>query len=335
MLSPALSTWLNALLEGDYVVEPLAGDASTNTFYRITRGTDSSVLLVCAEKERLASHIHMHLLFRSLGLPVAGIISSCESLGVLLMEDLGDQHLCDAQASEYPAIYHQATTLINRLQVGAGGYRRIIQTTAGPYEPPILGRDRLLWELDFFATHYLSGFLRLEEEALVAIRRDFNRLLDAISFEPLVYCHRDYHSRNIMVNGGDISLVDLQDARWGHPLYDLVSLLCDSYVLLDSNLVSSCKRAFYESTRHLWASAYDFDKQFDFVAVQRSIKAIGTFASQARIRGKTDYLKFIPRAKGHVLARISQPETAALKASLDGAGVFSDSDKLPHGARTL
>ncbi len=43
-------------------------------------------------------------------------------------------------------------------------------------------------------------------------------------------CHRDYHSRNLMLHGGHLYIIDFQDARMGPDTYDLASLLRDSYV---------------------------------------------------------------------------------------------------------
>ena len=46
-------------------------------------------------------------------------------------------------------------------------------------------------------------------------------------------CHRDYHSRNLMLHDGSLYIIDFQDARMGPDTYDLVSLLRDSYVDID------------------------------------------------------------------------------------------------------
>ena len=47
-------------------------------------------------------------------------------------------------------------------------------------------------------------------------------------------CHRDYHSRNLMLHDGSLYIIDFQDARMGPDTYDLVSLLRDSYVDLSA-----------------------------------------------------------------------------------------------------
>ena len=50
-------------------------------------------------------------------------------------------------------------------------------------------------------------------------------------------CHRDYHSRNLMLHEGELYIIDFQDARMGPDTYDLVSLLRDSYVDLTEEVV--------------------------------------------------------------------------------------------------
>ena len=51
-----------------------------------------------------------------------------------------------------------------------------------------------------------------------------------LAAEPRVLCHRDYHSRNLMLRGDRLFIIDFQDARLGPDTYDLASLLRDSYV---------------------------------------------------------------------------------------------------------
>ena len=66
-----------------------------------------------------------------------------------------------------------------------------------------------------------------------ALAEEFARAGRELSGEPRVVCHRDYHSRNLMVHDGRLGVIDFQDARLGPDTYDLVSLLRDSYVELE------------------------------------------------------------------------------------------------------
>ncbi len=57
-----------------------------------------------------------------------------------------------------------------------------------------------------------------------------------LAAHPFALCHRDYHSRNLILCGDELAVIDHQDARMGPRCYDLASLLNDSYVSLPSGL---------------------------------------------------------------------------------------------------
>ena len=92
--------------------------------------------------------------------------------------------------------------------------------------------EKLTWELEFFVKHYLmayKGFDPSDEERDI-LRREWAEIVEELAGEPRVLCHRDYHSRNLMLHDGQLYMIDFQDARMGPDTYDLVSLLRDSYV---------------------------------------------------------------------------------------------------------
>ena len=70
-----------------------------------------------------------------------------------------------------------------------------------------------------------------------ALRAEFKPIIHELAGEPRVLCHRDYHSRNLMLHEGLLYMIDFQDARMGPDTYDLVSLLRDSYVDLPEVVV--------------------------------------------------------------------------------------------------
>ena len=39
-------------------------------------------------------------------------------------------------------------------------------------------------------------------------------MIETLAAEPRVLCHRDYHSRNLMLHGGELYIIDFQDAAW-------------------------------------------------------------------------------------------------------------------------
>ena len=101
--------------------------------------------------------------------------------------------------------------------------------------------EKLGFELHFFRTHFVEGHrgYALPAELSTALDEECAAVIGALASEPRVLCHRDYHSRNLMVQHGRLCVIDFQDARLGPDTYDLVSLLRDAYVDLTETEVDA------------------------------------------------------------------------------------------------
>ena len=120
-------------------------------------------------------------------------------------------------------------------------------------------------------------------------------------------CHRDYHSRNLMLHDGRLYLIDFQDARLGPDTYDLVSLLRDSYVDLDRPRGRRADRVFSGAQEGVTApTSAEFRRRFDLMALQRNLKALGTFGYQTTTRGNTVYIQYIPRTLRYVRTNLAE-----------------------------
>jgi len=109
-----------------------------------------------------------------------------------------------------------------------------------------------------------------------------------------VLCHRDYHSRNLMLHDGRLCIIDFQDARLGPDTYDLVSLLRDSYLDLPEQVVEELI-AYFLALGGRTADHAEFRRRFDLMALQRNLKALGTFGYQTIARRNPVYIQYIPR----------------------------------------
>src|SRR4029077_11458389 len=92
--------------------------------------------------------------------------------------------------------------------------------------------EKLTWELDFFVKHFMEGYrgAALPAADRTALAEGWSAIVVELADGPRVLCHRDYHSRNLMLCDGSLYIIDFQDARMGPDTYDLASLLRDSYV---------------------------------------------------------------------------------------------------------
>ena len=139
-------------------------------------------------------------------------------------------------------------------------------------------------------------------------------MASSVSAHPRVLCHRDYHSRNIMVRAdGTLAMVDIQDARWGPDTYDIASLLRDAYVDLKDEEVDELLR---DSTATNLPGAISLDAlraRFDIVAAQRMLKALGTFGYQVAVMKRDRYRTAIPRTVERLRRLLpGQPDTAPI-----------------------
>jgi aminoglycoside/choline kinase family phosphotransferase len=291
-------------------VVPLTGDASDRRYFRVLLGdNDSVVLALHTGSIELATLPFANVadLLRRMPLPAPAILGHSDPLGVLELEDLGDvtlqAHLGAASAAEHAALYREAVALIETLQ------RRGAELAAAGYLPYQIAFDveKLTWELNFFVKHFLEAYrgVVLSAADRAALDEEWTSITGELAAEPRVVCHRDYHSRNLMLHRGRLHMIDFQDARMGPDTYDLASLLRDSYVDLSDLEVDELIAYFLAlktgagaaGTRQETPAAdgREFRRRFDLMSLQRNLKALGTFGFQTTSRGNPVYIQYIPR----------------------------------------
>lgn len=313
-------------------VIPLQGDASTRRYYRIRFQKnadavgDSSVVLMQLEKPEPGTDIDFIRLtrfLRGLDLPTPELFYYDTANGLLFLEDCGDtlfEGMVDGNrdAAEKKPWYEKAVRLLADMQFRATRH-------IGPDCPARHRRfdvEKLMWEFDFMLTHFVCGLKRLtpSKQELAHVRSRFESLCKALDAQKLYFTHRDYHSRNLMVKDGELKILDFQDARMGPCQYDLVSLLRDSYVPLEEDLIRDMTDFYIglkEAAEGGKTDRNEFNRIFDLMAVQRNLKAVGTFAYQKTGKGTDRYLEYIPRTLGYVRRTLDQrPELAELRESL-------------------
>ena len=85
----------------------------------------------------------------------------------------------------------------------------------------------------------------------------------------------------------------------GPDTYDLVSLLRDSYVDLPEQTVSELL-AYFLALKGQSGDDSEFRRRFDIMALQRNLKALGTFGYQTTARRNPVYIQYIPRTLRYV-----------------------------------
>jgi aminoglycoside/choline kinase family phosphotransferase len=310
-------------MSGPHVrVVPLTGDASTRQYFRILRPDNPSVVLAVYDtpfKYDELPFVNVCRLFTSIPLPIPAIAGHADDLGILIQEDLGDvtlqAHLGVTQPIEHDALYKQAVELVFRMQ------RRGVELEADEFIPYRIAfdRDKLMWELNFFGKHFLEAYrgVAVAPATRAALEEEWLVIADELAGEPRVLCHRDYHSRNLMLHERRLYIIDFQDARMGPDTYDLASLLRDSYVDLSEERVDELIRAYLRlgGAKQATPAAFsDYRHRFDLMSVQRNLKALGTFGHQTTSRNNPVYIQYIPRTLSYVRTNLERyPRFARLR----------------------
>jgi aminoglycoside/choline kinase family phosphotransferase len=119
-----------------------------------------------------------------------------------------------------------------------------------------------------------------------------------------------------MIHEECLYIIDFQDARMGPDTYDLVSLLRDSYVDLPQQTVDELI-AYFLALKGEAGSEEPFRDRFNLMALQRNLKALGTFGYQTTARRNPVYIQYIPRTLRHVRHNLEQlPQFSGLQTLL-------------------
>ncbi len=281
-----------------------SADASFRRYFRAERGDGQTLVVMDAppDKEDIRPYLKVARLLESLDVHVPHIHATDLERGFVLLEDLGTtQYLAPLRSGgDVDALYGAALESLAHIQARGGAAARELD----PYDAAVLEREMQLLPQWFCARH-LGLELDADEQAL--LRHAFDFLVAEALAQPVVFVHRDFHSRNLMVTPlRNPGIIDFQDALAGPVGYDLVSLLKDCYIQWPRARVEAWVRGYRAQLRAAGradlsgAGEREFLRWFDLAGVQRHVKVLGIFARLWHRDGKIGYLDDLPLTLDYV-----------------------------------
>ena len=170
-----------------------------------------------------------------------------------------------------------------------------LQLSSQPDQLPLYDDVVLKREMQLFPEWYVQKELGLSltEQQQQLWQQTVTTILPVILSQPLVYVHRDFIVRNIMLTRDRPGILDFQDALYGPITYDLVSLLRDAFIEWDEEFVLDIVIRYWEKARAAGLPVHiDFDqfyRDFEWMGVQRHLKVAGIFARLYYRDGKDKY----------------------------------------------
>lgn len=305
----------------EHRLSPVSGDASRRRYVRVHTPTTSYIVMDAPpEHEKVDGYIAVCKFLYAMGYSSPRIIAEDAANGLLLLEDLGDDLFSRAleqnQSGDFEEkLYSEAIDLIATWHTRSDMHMGNAAMTL-----PAYSHAELMREVEIFADWYLpevaaERYQPLAEEVMDIWRRILLRA-------PLANCyfvHRDFHASNLMWLGNrkgaaQIGLLDFQDAVWGDPAYDLVSLLEDARRDVSPELAEKMIQRYVDITNQ---PVNLLRERYAILGAQRNMKIIGIFHRLNQRDDKPAYLDFLPRVWQHLEHDLEHPSLAELRRWVD------------------
>ncbi|QKJ67146.1 phosphotransferase [Deefgea piscis] len=296
--SEQLSNWLQQVRAATpQSIVLAAADASVRQYWRVSYA-DGSVVVMDFDPAVFdcAPFLARQQQLAGAGIAVPQVFEQDLQLGFVVLEDLGDVTLAsvlsETSAKEW---YLRAIKLLVEMQANTSDD-----------DLPLFDAAFVQRELDICREWYFGQQfgVTLAGKELATWERACALIVQQIIQQPTLFMHRDFHSRNILVQNDALRLIDFQDAVKGPIAYDLVSLLRDAYVEWGETFVLDLTIRYWEQARAAGLAVHDdfgdFYLAFEMAGLQRHLKILGLFARLKYRDNKPQYQADIPRVFHYV-----------------------------------
>jgi aminoglycoside/choline kinase family phosphotransferase len=317
-------------------IEPLAGDGSARRIYRARLAGLSAILVANPpppegpRPDENEGFLAVREFLDQRGVRVPAFYVADLASGLLLLEDLGDERLHDrvrragwGAPEGLSELYRSAIRHLVRMQAPHSPAFDMTLVSNPPYTEEFVLRQ----EARYFHEEMVRGLARRADDfaAVESECRALARL--ALGAPARVFMHLDYQSRNLMLTGPDVAVIDFQGARLGPPEYDLAALLFDPYADMPGRVREALVLAYLEDAAAAGVPGIDAEpteawrRRFHANAANRLMQALGAFAKLGGRMGRPGFLEHVPaglRGLSGTLRRLG--DFPALEALTRGLG---------------
>lgn len=289
-----LKDWASQSLAHSVTLKPMLGDASFRRYYFIEEQPKLIAVDSPPASENNQGFIAIAQHFQNLGLNVPQIEHQDLHQGFFIVSFIAGKLLHNTlNLDNCTTIYHQAIDQLITIQKNPAPHF---------YQPPEFNAIKLTNELEGFQDWFIHELIHYElnGEEHYHIIKCFEKLIQNAVNQPYVVMHRDYHSRNLLWqpdHSPPIGILDFQDTVMGPITYDLVSLIRDCYITWPDAVVRECVQYYYFKAKNealLQGVSFDqFMRWFDWMGLQRHLKAIFIFARKYLRDYNDGYLQYI------------------------------------------
>ena len=296
----------------------------------IRHGKTYSQLVHLAEDVRPFIAVDRYL--RGIGLSAPEIYEADQEQGILLVEDLGNDGVIDAERNPIAERYREAVLCLaeyHQLPIA----QDLPIDEQSTHRVPAFDKQALLYEVELLLDWHIP-WKRNGGEATPAERNSYlsiwSDLIDQALGGERHLVMRDYHSPNLLwlperEGFRKIGMIDFQDAIIGPSSYDVVSLVQDARVTVARPLMDDLMETYMRAREA--AGPFDrkaFMRNWSIMSAQRACRLNGLWVRLLKRDNLPGYMQHMPRTLWHLEVAFEHEALAPLRNWCLEAGILAD-----------
>jgi aminoglycoside/choline kinase family phosphotransferase len=237
--------------------------------------------------------------FQEVGAPLPKVLAVSPDQAIYIVEDLGKESLLDQLSTHghTPQVYQLYQKSLNAL-----AKMQILGHNNLDYERALtakeFGKQAILSDLLYFKYYFVDTLkIPYDKQQLL---EDFDALATYLTkTEHKMFMFRDFQSRNIIVNNGEVFFIDYQGGMKGALQYDVASLLWQAKADLTEDWKNSLLQHYIQQINTLLPSPVNADvfiSQYNGYVIIRMLQVLGAYGFRGLFERKAHFLSSIPLA---------------------------------------
>lgn len=237
--------------------------------------------------------------FKKINIPLPEIIAINSEQEIYILEDLGKESLLNnleekGFSEEVYLLYKKSLNALAKMQIlGAENLNFDAALTTKEF-----GKQAIMSDLLYFKYYFIDTLkIAYDKQQLL---EDFDALANYLTkTEHKMFMFRDFQSRNIIVNNGDVFFIDYQGGMKGALQYDVASLLWQAKADLSEHWKTDLLEYYISVINELLPTPVQKDvfiSQYNGYVIIRMLQVLGAYGFRGLFERKAHFLASIPLA---------------------------------------
>ncbi|MDE6417561.1 MAG: phosphotransferase [Duncaniella sp.] len=272
------------------LIAPVKGSGSSRRYYRVGENP-SLIATVGTDIAENEAFLYLTEHFSKKGLAVPEVLAVTAERNAYIQTDNGSIALFDCLDND-ELIIKSVNALVDMQYRGAEGL-----DFSRCYPVASMDRQAILWDLNYFKYCFLKN--TPVEFSDSKLEDDFSRLADelAVKDDEHTFMVRDFQSRNVLVNEGEVTIIDYQGGRRGPVEYDLASFAWQARANFTPEKRAMITDAYIEAASAYTAVDRDrFMSRLHKYVFLRQLQTLGAYGYRGLVQQKAHFVRSIPQA---------------------------------------